>query len=175
VPESVNHEFSTSYPKPTAQTFDSSVLDELVNHCSGELLGFEQNIERASEIASDEAVSEIPQQQQPEQRPNSPKLSHLLDQSLINVAISEEHTLVMQPLSVALPSESTHEPEQSNQCSTSFPAVIKSNLDARDEIPIQTGLTLDSSLPYALERVDDPPYVPAIDASMSNLLNHPLK
>jgi hypothetical protein len=55
VPESVNHEFSTSHPKPTTQTFDSSVLDELVNHCSGELPGFEQNLETTSEIASNDS------------------------------------------------------------------------------------------------------------------------
>jgi hypothetical protein len=111
VPESVNHEFSNSHPKPTTQTSDPSFLDELVNHCSGELPGFEQNLERASEIASDEAISESPQQQQPEQRPNSPNLSHLPDQSLIDADTLEEQTFVVHPLSVALPSEATHELE----------------------------------------------------------------
>jgi len=39
VPESANHEESSSHPKPTTQTSDPSVLDELANHYSGELAG----------------------------------------------------------------------------------------------------------------------------------------
>jgi hypothetical protein len=142
-------------------------LDELANHYSGELPGFEPNLQRASELASNEVVSESPQQQQPEQRPDSPNLSHLPNQSLANadISVSEEQTLVVQPLSVDLPSEATHEPEQPNQCNTLSSAILESNLDARDETPIQTGLTLDSSLPYVLESVVDPPYIHAIDAS----------
>jgi len=73
VPESANHkESSSSHPKPTTQTSESSILDELVNHYSGELPAFEPNLEKASEIASEEVILENPQQQQSEQRPESP-------------------------------------------------------------------------------------------------------
>jgi len=66
VPESANHEeSSSSYPKPTTQTSDPSILVELANHYSGELPGFESNLERASEAASDEITLESPQQQAP--------------------------------------------------------------------------------------------------------------
>jgi len=41
------------------------VLDELANHYQGELLGFEPNLERASEIASDEVNLESQHQQEP--------------------------------------------------------------------------------------------------------------
>jgi len=39
------------------------VLDNLVNHYSGELPGYETNLEKASELASGEVISECPQQQ----------------------------------------------------------------------------------------------------------------
>jgi len=49
--------------QPSTQTSDLSVLNELANHYQGELPGFEPNLERASEIASEEVVLENPQQQ----------------------------------------------------------------------------------------------------------------
>jgi len=64
-PESANLEESSSYPILTTQTSEQSVLDELANHYSGELPGFEPNQERASEAASDEVTLESPQQQAP--------------------------------------------------------------------------------------------------------------
>jgi len=64
-PESANHEVSPSTSKPTTQTSDPSVIQDLINHYSGELPGFEPNIEKASDLASDEVMSESPQQQAP--------------------------------------------------------------------------------------------------------------
>jgi len=64
-PESANHEVSVSSPKPTTLTSDPSVIQDLINHYSGELPGFEPSLERASELASDEVTSESPQQQEP--------------------------------------------------------------------------------------------------------------
>jgi len=58
--EYANHEVSVSLPKPNTQTSEPSVLDNLVNHYSGELPGYETNIEKASELASDEVISESP-------------------------------------------------------------------------------------------------------------------
>jgi len=64
-PESTNHEVSLSPSKPTTQTSDPFVIQDLINHYSGELPGFEPNLEKASELASDEIISECPQQQAP--------------------------------------------------------------------------------------------------------------
>jgi len=64
-PESANNEVSLSPSKPTTQTSDPSVVQDLINHYSGKLPGFEPNIERASEIASSEVTSESSQQQEP--------------------------------------------------------------------------------------------------------------
>jgi len=46
-PESTNHELSLSPSKPTTQTSDPSVIQDLINQYSGELPGFEPNLERA--------------------------------------------------------------------------------------------------------------------------------
>jgi len=61
--ESVNHEVSISLPTPTTQTSKPYVLDNLVNHYSRELPGYETNIEKVSDLASDEVISESSQQQ----------------------------------------------------------------------------------------------------------------
>ena len=103
VHESANHEESSlSHPKPTTQTSNPSVLVELVNHYSGELLGFEPNLERASEAASDEVTLESPQQQEPN--------------SEIATNTCTEHILILEPISVAQASTETTlnpaEPEQ---------------------------------------------------------------
>lgn len=51
--ESANlNESSSSHLKPTTQTSDSSVLNELANHYSSELPSFEPNLEKASETNS---------------------------------------------------------------------------------------------------------------------------
>jgi len=63
-PESANISIS-SHPKSTTQTTEPSVLDDLVNHYSGELPGYEPNQEKASEVASDGVALESPQQQAP--------------------------------------------------------------------------------------------------------------
>ena len=49
----------------TTQASEPSVLDDLVNHYSGELPGYEPNLEKASELASDEVMSESPLKQAP--------------------------------------------------------------------------------------------------------------
>jgi len=64
--ETAKHEVSLSPPKPTTQTSDPSVIQDLINHYSGELPGFEPNLEKKTfELASDEVTSESPQQQVP--------------------------------------------------------------------------------------------------------------
>jgi len=65
-PEYANHEVSLPPSKPTTQISDPSVIQDLINHYSGELPGFEPNLEKSSEIASGEVTSESPQQQEPD-------------------------------------------------------------------------------------------------------------
>jgi hypothetical protein len=70
VPDEVNVESSSSQPPSTNQTQDTTVLDNLVSHYSGELPEVRQHLEKASEVASEavaheEVTSESPQQQTP--------------------------------------------------------------------------------------------------------------
>jgi len=64
--ESVNiDESSAPQPKSPTKSSEPSVLENLVNHYSGELPGVESNLEKASEVASSEVALESPQQQAP--------------------------------------------------------------------------------------------------------------
>ena len=47
----------------TFETYEPSIIPDLVNHYSGELPGYESNIEKASDIAPDEVMAESPHQQ----------------------------------------------------------------------------------------------------------------
>jgi len=49
----------------TTKTNEPSVIQGLINHYSGELPGYETNLERASHLAFDEVMTESPQQQTP--------------------------------------------------------------------------------------------------------------
>ena len=61
--ESANIDVSLSPTKTTTETHEPFVIQGLINHYSGELPGYETNLERASDLASDEVMTESPQQQ----------------------------------------------------------------------------------------------------------------
>jgi len=68
-PDSANINVSSSHPncltqttQTTIQTSEPLIIQNLVNHYSGELLENESNQEKASNIASNEVMNEIPQQ-----------------------------------------------------------------------------------------------------------------
>jgi len=56
--ESANIEVSLSPSKPTTETNEPSIIQGLINHYSGELPSYETNLERASDLASDEVITE---------------------------------------------------------------------------------------------------------------------
>jgi len=58
--EYANNEVSLSPSKTTTQSSEPFVLDNLVNHYSSELPGYETNLERASDLASDEVMTKSP-------------------------------------------------------------------------------------------------------------------
>jgi len=89
--------------------------------------------------------------------------SQIPDQSTsdADTLISEEKTLVEPPIVVALLafiSVATNDSETSHEQNIEFDFTIDSN--AEDENPIQTGPSLVSSLPFVLESVHDPLFVP---------------
>jgi len=55
--DSANIDVSSSHPNSptqTTKTSEPSIIQDLMNHYSGELPGYESNIEKAMDIASDE-------------------------------------------------------------------------------------------------------------------------
>jgi len=58
--ESANIEVSLFPSKTTTEINEPSVIQGLINHYSGELPGYETNLERASDLASDEVMIESP-------------------------------------------------------------------------------------------------------------------
>jgi hypothetical protein len=147
----------------------------LVNHYSGELAGFEQSLEKASEIASDEVVSESPQQQQPEHAPESPQPTQqeslVHEPSDVNTIVSEDPTQIESQIIVALPAYvAKNEPDFE----------ITSVSDDEDEQPNQwfkpgfLNQPLSLSSPFVLESVHDPPFVPnnapAIETNTSTII-----
>jgi len=72
--DSANIDVSSSHPnsptqttQTTTQTSELSIIQNLVNHYLGELPEYETNQDKASDIASDEVMTESPQQQEPNQ------------------------------------------------------------------------------------------------------------
>ena len=60
---SANIDVSLSFSKRTTQTNEPSIIQGLINHYSRELPGYETNLERASDLAFIEVMTESPQQQ----------------------------------------------------------------------------------------------------------------
>jgi len=56
-PESANIDVSLSPTKTTTETHEPSVIQDLINHYSGEIPGYETNLERASDLVSDEVMT----------------------------------------------------------------------------------------------------------------------
>jgi len=112
---------TTSNQQQTSITDDDSLIDQLLDHYKGELPNFVDNSEKASEIASEKVILESPHQQEPEQWPESPNSTHLESHSPKqpdfdeNTLASEDQTLVVSPIIVALPtytSVTTNDTEQ---------------------------------------------------------------
>ena len=174
------------------------MLEELANQYKGELLGFEPNQEKASEMASDEVVLEDPQQHKPNSQMASNTCSDLIIHpdfqpyhlnathsnisfgiALRNLAfknslthltasdkdpsLSEESTLVVQPLSVVLPSEATLNTKPEHENSTRPYFMITSDSDDENEQTNQwfrpgfLNQPLSSSSTCVLEYIHDPP------------------
>ena len=85
--ESANLSVSSSHPTSTTQTSEPSVLENLINHYSGELPSVESNLERASELASGEVTLESPQQQ----APNAQMASTTLPDISVREQVVSEH------------------------------------------------------------------------------------
>jgi len=80
------HPTSPTQTTPTTETYEPSIIHNLVDHYSGELPEYESNLEKASDIASDEVMTESPQQHEPIQDMTS---TTNLDSVLISEPVPE--------------------------------------------------------------------------------------
>jgi len=148
-PESLNlKESSSSHPTTTTQTSETSVLENMVSHYSGELPGVEPNLERTSKVASGEVALESPQHQTPKLQMTSTTFPAV---SVPEQTVSEQHvpeqnlSVHIEPLSIPetvseldfmITSEASDvEIEQSNSFST---MIVTSVSDQPSDTFIQT-------------------------------------
>jgi len=61
----------TQTTQTSTETFEPSIIQNLVDHYSGELPECESNQDKASDIASDEVMTKSPQQHEPNQQMTS--------------------------------------------------------------------------------------------------------
>jgi len=95
-----NIDVSSSKPnsptQTTTETFEPSIIQNLVDHYSSELPEYESNQDKASNIACDEIMTESPQQHEPNQQmtlttniDSVPKLT-VLEQPVPELSVSEQ-------------------------------------------------------------------------------------
>jgi len=78
--------FIPNSPTQITQTVEASIIPDLENHYAGELPSYVSNQEKASDIASDEVMTESPQQHEPNQQMAS---KTYLDSVLISEFVPE--------------------------------------------------------------------------------------
>jgi len=149
-----NIDVSTSQPisqTQTAETFEPSIIQNLVDHYSGDLPEYESNLEKASDIASDEVMTESPQQHEPNQEMAS---STNLDSILISEPVPElvvskqlvpELSVPEQIILNQLSTNSSTEPSINDQPSF-FNLAIQPVVPAKSNVPSPPTLFVDSTI-----------------------------
>jgi len=80
---------SNSQPKSPTKQPEPNVLDQLVSHYSGELPEVESELQKASEVASDEVTSESPQHQLADPQTTSTKIQ-IIPENVESTSCTEE-------------------------------------------------------------------------------------
>jgi hypothetical protein len=137
VPDEVHVKSSSSQPPSTNQTQDTTVLDNLVSHYSGELPEVRLHSEKASEVASvavayEEVTSESPQQQTPN--------TQIAPQISSNNITNPEHVSTFENVSV--PKQVVYEQIQLSTIPLPETIFIPTCLD--NSVSIATSMDIDS-------------------------------
>jgi len=153
---------SNSQPKSPTKQPEPNVLDQLVSHYSGELPEVEFELQKASEVASDEVASESPQQQQTEPQISLTKIQIIpenIESTSCTKEVSEPEATEMEidiinsfstsasddmtktNILTTIPTQSTN-----NQPSSSHLAIQPIILAKLDKIPFPPTMYLDSTL-----------------------------
>jgi len=146
-------------PTQTTQTSEPSIIQDLMNHYSDELPGYESNLEKASDIASDEVMTESPHQQTPNQEMASSTNTdsvlipdHVPEQDVPELVVPEQSVpeLVVPKQVIFIQSSATNtiaEPETSiNDQTLSSSLAIQPCAPAKTNVPFPPTLFLDSTI-----------------------------
>jgi len=155
-----NIDVSSSKPNSQTQTTQTSIetskpsiIQNLVNHYLGELPEYETNEDKASDIASDEVMTESPQQHEPNQEMDS---STNIESVLIPDPVPEQNVpeqpipklvVLEQVINNQSPTTTIDEPETSiNDQPSSFNLAIQPCAPAKTNVPSPPTLFLDSTI-----------------------------
>jgi hypothetical protein len=150
------NESPLSHPKPTTHISKPSILENLVNHYSGELPGVESNLEKASEVASSEVALESPQQQASNVQmasttcPNVSVPEHFVPKHSVPEQLVYVHIESHQPESDAITQVSEDQTQHVTEPEMTMVTEPSST---------HIGENLSPALPFVLEHVNDPPFV----------------
>jgi len=142
------HPTSPTQATPKTETSEPSIIQNLVDHYSGELPKYESNQDKASDIASDEVMTESPQQYEPNQQMTSN--TNIDSVPELNVPEQPVHELSVSEQTINSQSSTTNifdEPETSinDQPSSSNLAILPVS-PAKTNVPSPPTLFLNSTI-----------------------------
>jgi len=173
--ESANINVSLSSFQTTTKTNEPSIIQDLMNHYSGELPGYETNLERASDLASGEVMIENPQQQTPNLEMAS--LTHT-DSVLYYEQIQPEQTHPKQDvLELSVPEQDVPElsvPEQDvpEQVIINRSPVTNTIIEpkiATNDQPSSSNLALQTCAPARPKNIPSPPTLFLVSTILANV------
>jgi len=146
------HLTSLTQTTPTTKTSETSIIQNLVDHYSGELPEYETNLEKASNIAFDEVLTESPQQHEPDQEmASSTNTNYVLIPDLVPEQNVPELVVPEQPASeLSLPKQIII--NQSSATNT----ILEPKITTNDQ-PSSSNLSLQTSAPARPKNIPSPP------------------
>jgi len=133
-------EASNSQPKSPTKLSEPNVLDQLVSHYSGELPEVESELQKASEVASDEVASESAQHQTPEPQTVSTKIQIIpeyIESTSCTEEVSEPEATEMEIDMTNSFSTSASDDMSETNISTTIPTIPTYNQSSSSNLAIQ--------------------------------------
>ena len=130
---------SNSQPKSLIKQPEPNILDQLVNHYSGELPEVEYELQKASKIAFDEVASESPQQQQAEPQIDLIQIiPEYIESSSCTEEVSEPEATEMEIDITNSFSTSASDDMTETNIPTTIPTIPENNQPSSSRLAIQT-------------------------------------
>jgi len=157
--EYANHEVSLSPSEGTTHSSEPSVLENLVNHYSSELPGYETNLERASDLAYDEVMTENPQQQAPNSEMASLSSTNSVTQTNQHVpeqTVSKQTVFGQHVPEQTVPEQHVIEQVIVDQSSETNSIFVEPKISTNDQ-PSSSNLALQTCSPPRTTNIPSPP------------------